>query len=551
MDSVLQVGALVDSSTPAAWVVKLLQDVEKHSSMQLTVAIDDSPIANPNIPSSPLDQLAHWLLNTLIDNPNFTHNPWKEQTINEQFNLASLQQTPDVLAHCDVIICLSRSHPGLRVPQPQVPVWSAALPLLDQGIQRSLVERMPFIWAHLWKLEFQSDGSHSLGERITSHSLPCQTYSISDLKRLTYSALPSVFMSRLVWLANSPKHKLDPLDVQNDQQGVFDNDIQLAKENAQFLEQLDQNKAENSIDSVTSVLSAIRLLVKKTVERVHNNLFVERWQMALLNSSNGETQALEDIAKLSVGSFENMAESSDVMWADPHLIKHQENTYLFFERMYADNKPAHIAYARLDENGQIGPVGKALTEKHHLSFPYVFTHEGDHYMIPETASVNQVSLYKATRFPDQWEHQHVLLDNMNAADSVLLQHEGLWWMFTCCQSHRSVDERDEMHLFYAEKLTGPWTAHPLNPVLTGVDRSRLAGPIVREGSTLYRNSQYGAWRYGYALNISRIDELTTTSYRETAVSRIQPDKDSQWVACHSLCQLGNFTVIDRARHSRR
>ena len=124
-------------------------------------------------------------------------------------------------------------------------------------------------------------------------------------------------------------------------------------------------------------------------------------------------------------------------------------------------------------------------------------------------------------------------------------------MFTSCQSHRCVDERDELHLYYADDPSGRWQAHPLNPVLTGVDRSRMAGSIVTRRGVSYRISQYGAHRYGYGINISRIDELSRTTYRETALHRITPDPDSTWQGCHTLGFSNGFAVIDRMRYRRK
>ncbi len=550
MEGGIKVGALIDSATPAHWVETILRDIQQHPKMGLCVAIEE-PQGQPRVDTeTTVARLAHWLLHTVVDTPQFSHNPWEPVALPDEISRDSLQSNPELFEQCDVIICLTRAHPSHTLSQAAIPVWSAAQPLLDLGIQRSLIKRSPFAWLHLWELQCQEGSSTQLNERIASHSLPCQTYSISDLQRLSYSALPSVFMSRLGWLVSSETFKLDPLDIQQVNQGVFEVDAQLAQEDADYLRGIEENNGKQFNNVFAPLLQSVMLLKKKTVERIHHKLFTEHWQIAVVKSSDGTTQSMTDVATIPIQDFKNIAETTDVMWADPHLIEHQTGLYMFFEQMHEHNNNAHIAYAKLDDHGQMINNGIALTAAHHLSFPYVFEHAGGCYMIPETASLNCVNLYKATKFPDQWEHHATLIENINAADSVLIQHNGLWWMFTSCQSHRSVDERDELQIYYAEDIEGPWQAHAANPVITGIDRSRMAGPIVSEDGQLYRVSQYGAWRYGYGINTSRIDELTPTSYRETAVLRKIPDKKSQWVGCHSLCQLGDLTVIDRVRHSR-
>lgn len=548
MERILHVGALIDSATPAHWVAMILQDIQQHPKMHLSVANSERQIQPHTHPETLAARLAHWLLYSVVDTPHFTHDPWEPKAPTDEISIVSLQKKPELFEQCDVIICLTRAHPSHRLTQAHIPTWSAALPMLDQGIQRSLITRAPFVWSHLWELKFQEGTSTLTNEILASHSLPCQTYSISDLRRLTYSALPRVFMSRLIWLTNS---KLDPIDVQKINQGMFEEDIQLAQEDANYLRCIEHNNNKQLDKPTTQLIQNVKLLMKKTFERIHHKLYAERWQIAIAKSSDGTSQSLADIATIPVQDFKSITRTTDVAWADPHLIKHQTGLYVFFERMHKYKTNAHIAYAELNENGQIISKGTALTAAHHLSFPYVFEHAENCYMIPETASLNTVSLYRSVKFPDQWEHHATLIKDINAADSVLIQHNSLWWMFTNCQSHRSVDERDELHIYYAEDLCGPWQAHALNPVITGVDRARMAGPIVRENDKLYRISQYGAWRYGHGINTSRIDELTPTSYRETAISRKVPEKSGEWVGCHSLCQLGDLAIIDRAHHSRR
>ena len=517
-------------------------------------------------------RLDDWLLHKVIDFPHFSHDPWKPDALPAAITVNTLEpdQTPgqSVLDSCDVILNLTASTALLNS---SAPVWSANLAVLDQRIKHCLLDNAPFIWIHLWEKQLrekqlremqigemqiqemqnqsvQSGGDGSLPERIASHALPCQTYSISDLQRLTYSALPNFFMSRLTWLANSPEHKLDPLETQACDQGVFDDDQQLAAVDA--VAAINAAVDETIAQKIINTGKALRVLTRKTYERLHHKLFSERWQLGVAYEPESQPPTLATICQRPVHSYATVEAPTDVIWADPHLCEHDGDTYVFFERMEFHNENAHIAYARLDTKGKPVNTGVALSADHHLSFPFVFHHENDVYMIPETASQGEVCLYKASHFPDQWQREHVLLKDINAADTIMLQHDERWWMFTNCQSHRAVDERDELHIFFADTLRGAWQAHALNPVITGVDRSRMAGPIIEEDGNLYRSSQYGAYRYGYGINISRIDELTPTTYKESATWRILPEKGAGWSGCHSITRAGNLVMIDRVRFSR-
>ena len=544
--------------------------------MQLHLVIDESALEPAAVASfSQSGSTAQWLLNTIIDKPHFTHDPWASESLPNTIIASGLAEQSAELSASNVILHLTPRALTSQFLTRFGNVWTAELPALDNRIAHYLLTRAPFIWVHLWQLHERPAKQSCTRTRIASHSLPCQTYSISDLRRLTYSALPSVFMSRLVWLANSPERKLDTIEQQAIDQGVFDTDQQQAEDDAMQSFGKLTSKTVTALDScyftndsvgrvhkahkgsLQTLFSAAALLVRQSYERFHHKLYTEHWQLAALpagtlnNSGGNKSTRVVDIATTPVHAYTSIADSNDVIWADPHLIEHDECTYVFFEKMHKHHENAHIAYARLDNDGMLVNTGTAMTAEHHLSFPFVFAHEGDFYMIPETVSLNSVSLYKAKHFPDSWEHHATLLSDINAADTVIFAHESRWWMFTNCQSHRSVDERDELHVYFADDIHGPWHAHTLNPVLTGVDRSRMAGAVIKENGCLYRPSQYGAYRYGFGINLSRIDVLTPSAYRETAVWRMLPEARAGWSGCHSFAQTSSLTMIDRVRFSRR
>ena len=236
----------------------------------------------------------------------------------------------------------------------------------------------------------------------------------------------------------------------------------------------------------------------------------------------------------------------DRLWADPHLVRQAGETHAFFEELVLGESRARIVTARLDARGALAePPRPALTEPFHLSYPHVFEHDGAHWMLPETAGRRGVGLYRATRFPDEWTRSHDILTDVDLADSTLHRHDGRWWLFTNRFTDRSVDERDELLIFFADALRGPWHPHALNPVVTGVDRARMAGAVLEEGGRRYRPSQYGAVRYGHGINLSRIDTLTPDDYREVPVRRLVPRAGSRWLGCHSLASDGALAVIDR------
>ena len=90
---------------------------------------------------------------------------------------------------------------------------------------------------------------------------------------------------------------------------------------------------------------------------------------------------------------------------------------------------AHISVVEVDRNGIISGPTEVLKLDCHLSYPFLFEWQGDHYMIPETGERNVVELYRASSFPFKWEPVKVLLKARSPLDTTLIEVNGTWWMF--------------------------------------------------------------------------------------------------------------------------
>lgn len=105
-------------------------------------------------------------------------------------------------------------------------------------------------------------------------------------------------------------------------------------------------------------------------------------------------------------------------WADPFIVNNADKHCLFVERMSSYRQNGDIAVASV-VNGEIGKFHVVLRESFHLSFPNVFSWKGNWYMLPETKGSQQVRLYRAKHFPDSWELDTVLLDQVSLVDHAL------------------------------------------------------------------------------------------------------------------------------------
>lgn len=167
------------------------------------------------------------------------------------------------------------------------------------------------------------------------------------------------------------------------------------------------------------------------------------------------------------------------------------------------------------------PPHTVLSGATHLSYPFVFRHDGELFMLPESRQDKKVELFRSTGSAFEWRSEQVLLDDLPATDSTLFHNEGRLWLFATLSPDRDAAV-DELHLFSAPSLDGPWTPHPANPVVSDVRSARPAGALFRHGDQLLRPAQDCSRAYGWRVVLNRVETITESAYSETPVGRIEP-----------------------------
>lgn len=182
----------------------------------------------------------------------------------------------------------------------------------------------------------------------------------------------------------------------------------------------------------------------------------------------------------------------------------------------------------------------------HLSYPFLFEHEGQTYCLPEMWEARRVQLFRAEPFPSRWIDGPILLDDFAGVDATL-HHDGeRFWLF-CADRDDSPEAK--LWLFHSRDLERGWQPHPWNPIRCDLRGSRPAGPLFTDGATLWRPAQDCTTTYGGAVVINRVLELTPTRYREEAVTRLEPDRAGPYPdGLHTFCAAGPMTLIDGKRH---
>jgi folate-dependent phosphoribosylglycinamide formyltransferase PurN len=245
--------------------------------------------------------------------------------------------------------------------------------------------------------------------------------------------------------------------------------------------------------------------------------------------------------------YNKLKPPADRIWADPFVIRKDNVFYLFFEEKYFNKKYGQICCLRINTKGDV--LDKipevVLKENWHLSYPYVFEHEGKYYMIPESGDKGEVNLYKADSFPFQWKKVKTLLQGFHAFDSTLHYQDDQWWLFCTVRQTSQLSADACLYIFYCNNfLSDQFVSHPSNPVYDDVRKSRPAGRIFCHNGQLIRPSQIGAPVYGYGIQMNRIVKLNRSTFAEVPEKVIKPNWLKNQGAVHTWNHYQGLSVLD-------
>ena len=281
------------------------------------------------------------------------------------------------------------------------------------------------------------------------------------------------------------------------------------------------------------ILFGFKILKRILMRRVDFHFIKYQWNV--IYSEKG---------KLNLKNYKVLKPKEQNQWADPFAINYQNDTHIFYENL--DKNHFGTIYHTSLENikNKVTPT-EVLRMPYHLSFPFMFEYNGQVYMLPETKQAKKIQVFKSINFPNQWEPDHIMMEEVEAGDSHLYEHKGKWWLFSNLSRVKGSHASDELHLFSADSpFSDQWVPHPMNPVVSDARKARNAGAILSRNGKLYRPSQDCATKYGYSVTLNEIIELSETSYSEISAEEILPTWQSSINGFHTLNSLENFWVAD-------
>ena len=234
--------------------------------------------------------------------------------------------------------------------------------------------------------------------------------------------------------------------------------------------------------------------------------------------------------------------------ADPFGIWRDDRLHVFVETYDYRVRIGSIEVLTYDRAFNLEARAPALAEPWHLSYPLVFEGEGETWMLPEAHRSGATTLYRAVDFPTRWEPAHRLALDHVAIDATPLWHDGRWWLFYTSAS-READKMAALHIAFADRLAGPWTPHPLNPVRVDRASARPGGrALVIDGQVVLPVQDCSA-TYGGAIRALRFAMLTPNKIEaEAGAPIVAPPGFAPFVeGLHTLSEAGDVTLVDVKR----
>jgi hypothetical protein len=199
-----------------------------------------------------------------------------------------------------------------------------------------------------------------------------------------------------------------------------------------------------------------------------------------------------------------------------------------------------VAYS----NGNLTTSTILLEDGWHHSYPCTFVDNETIYCVPESTERGATRIH---RLQDDGRLVPIcdVAPHTRLADPTLFRWNGRYWL-GC--TDLDLGDHDNLCLFHATQVTGPWTPHARWPVRIDVRGARPGGTVFSSGGRLFRPGQDCASTYGAAVVVHEVLTLTETDFRERPVAELRPDRSGPFPhGLHTLVHDGQRFWVDGKR----
>ena len=233
----------------------------------------------------------------------------------------------------------------------------------------------------------------------------------------------------------------------------------------------------------------------------------------------------------------------DRFFADPFILSvDNDSIKVLVEEFPFFEKRGMISLLIIDKKTyELIEKRSVLKQPFHMSYPFIMRkYNGDLWVAPEASQSGFLFYYTFNDETMVLENQRVLIPEP-LLDATIIDYNGLWWLFCTKKGENS---NKELFIYYADSPEGPWKSHESNPVVQNLSMARPAGYLVKDGNDLYRIIQKCDKSYGEAVNVSRVQQLTTTEFQEAFLKELHVHGNEYTSGFHTLNSYGDITVVD-------
>ena len=173
----------------------------------------------------------------------------------------------------------------------------------------------------------------------------------------------------------------------------------------------------------------------------------------------------------------------------------------------------------------------------HVSYPFVFEHDGKEYIVPETAKWAAPAAYVKTAEGLLKAFDLGFDAPVRIIDPTLIRKGACVYLF----GNAVEDGVNVLHLWVAKSLASRFRKHPASPVRLGARGARMAGPLMTAGTRLYRFGQDFRGGYGSGLIAFEVDRLSEREYSEHEVAEMRFAEVS---GPHTISMAGRMCAFD-------
>jgi hypothetical protein len=281
------------------------------------------------------------------------------------------------------------------------------------------------------------------------------------------------------------------------------------------------------------------------ISKYIDKLFFKQWSIGLCHGNIYDiiTNKSFDqkICWLPLRSFENFQ-------ADPFLIKTKDGSIkILYEDLNFEDQYGKISLMHLNKDFKIIDHKLLLDTKSHLSYPFTFSEDNRLYVFPESAHSGKFSCY-------EYDHERETLTFIKDVlplpllDSTIIRLNDKYWLFGTLYGE---DSHNKLYIYYSDKLLGPYTPHPENPVKNSLNGSRPAGNFIKIDDVIYRPSQNCENQYGESITINKVITLNELHFEEEAHMIISIDRkkhnNKKIYTIHTINFIGDVIAVDGSR----